>query len=234
MRIVIWCLGLALVLPAALGAQQDRFDRLAQVLPPEIAGQVLQDVEAARAQGLPVDAVANLALEGVAKGRSPQVVLDALQGLLTDMGRARAALQVRGGAAVAGDIEAATAAMRMGVDGGAVSDLARSQASGRSIAVPLLVLGGLTERGLPPDEALATVRDRLAAGAGDAQLLGEFPGVARGLARGLPPGQTGPALAAGLAGFHVPVAGISVPVGPQGKRPDHLPGRGRGGPHGGM
>lgn len=215
---------LAILLPAALTAQQDPIERLQEVLPPQVAEQVLQQIEAAQARELPARAMANLALEGVAKGRSAEEVLAALQTLVGEMGRAQQALQNAGRPTAEGDVEAATAAMRMGVDGEAVSALARSQPSGRSMAVPLLVLGGLTERGLPSDEALLAVRDRLEAGLGDAELLGDFPEVARGLARGMRPGEVGPGLAGGFAGFQVPVAGISVPVGPQGDRP----GRGRG------
>ena len=57
-----------------------------------------------------------------------------------------------------------------GVDGKSVSELAKSAPSGRSLAVPLHVLGSLVARGLPSDEALAKVLERLNARAEDAQL----------------------------------------------------------------
>jgi len=219
----------AALLPASADAQVDPVERLAEVLPPEVAEQVLERVESARASQLPEQAMANLALEGVAKGRSAEEVLAAVELLVADMGHAQEALQAAGRAPAGGEIEAATAALRMGVDGAAISELARTGPSGRSLAVPLLVMGGLAERGLPSDQALAAVRDRLAVRADDAALLGAFPEVGRGLGRGMRPDEVGTALAGGLAGFQVPVSGVTVPVGPQSDRGRRPEGRGRGG-----
>lgn len=196
-------------------------ERLAEVLPESVREQVLDRIEAARARELPEQAMANLALEGVAKGRSADEVLAAVELLVADMGRAQEALRAAGHAPAEGEIEAATTAMRMGVDGTSVSELARSGPSGRSLTVPLLVLGGLAERGLPSDEALAAVRDRLAARANDAELLRAFPQIDGGMGRGR-------AFAPGLAGPQGPAAGPTVPVGPQNDR-GRPAGRGRGG-----
>lgn len=221
-RLVVW--GLAWLLPTAVLAQQDPMERLAEVLPVAVRAQVLERIEAARSRELPEQAMANLALEGVAKGRSGEEVLAAVELLVADMGRAQQALQAAGHAPAEGEIEAATAAMRMGVDGASVSELARSGPSGRSLTVPLLVMGGLAERGLPSDDALAAVRDRLAARANDAELLGAFPEVGGRLGRGMRPDQVG-----GPVGFQVPVSGVTVPVGPQQNRGRPPEGRGRGG-----
>jgi hypothetical protein len=214
------------LMPASLTAQQDPLDRLAEVLPPEVAAQVIERVEGARSRELPTQALANLALEGVVKGRSSAEVLAAVELLVADMGRAQAALQAAGHAPATGEVEAATSAMRMGVDGSAVSELARSGPSGRSLAVPLLVLGGLAERGLPSDEALAAVRDRLQARADDAALLRAFPGAGNGLGRGMRPDWVGPGLAGGPGGFEVP-SGVTVPLGPPLDRVRRPDGRGR-------
>jgi hypothetical protein len=209
-------------MPSAALAQQDPLERLAEVLPDHVREQVMATVEAARSRELPPQAMANLALEGVAKGRSAEEVLAAVEVLVADMARAQEALQTAGHEPAPGEIEAATAAMRMGVDGSTVSELARSQPSGRALAVPLLVIGALAERGLPSDDALAAVRDRLAERAGDAELLRAFPEVAQGL--GMRPDQVGTALASGKAGFQVPVSGVTVPAGPPA---DPGPGAGR-------
>jgi hypothetical protein len=198
-------------------------ERLTEVLPADVRERVLERIEAARSRELPEQAMANLALEGVAKGRSGEEVLAAVELLVSDMGRAQEALQAAGHAPAQGEVEAATAAMRMGVDGASVSELARSGPSGRSLTVPLLVMGGLAERGLPSDDALAAVRDRLAARANDAELLREFPEVGGRFGRGMRPDQVG-----GPAGFQVPVSGVTVPVGPQEDR-GRPEGRGRGG-----
>jgi hypothetical protein len=225
---------LMLLLPAGLAAQQDPTERLSEVLPADVAEQVIAVVESARNQALPDQAVANLALEGVAKGRSGEEVLDAVETLVADLGVAQAAIQAAGRAPETGEVEAATAAMRMGVDREAISELAQSQPSGRSLAVPMLVLGSLTEQGMPPDQALAQVNARLGERADDAALVSQMPEMAPGLTQGGMPAQLGPALASGMAGFQVPVAGVNVPVGPPDNvgRPGDLPGRGNPGPPG--
>ncbi|MEX2473404.1 MAG: hypothetical protein WEA34_14540 [Gemmatimonadota bacterium] len=201
-----------LSMPLAAGAQQDPTERLLEVLPEHIATDVMSRVAAAHEQGLPQNALTNVALEGITKGRSGEEVLAAVELLVADLSRARDALGASGRAAGEGEMEAAAAAMRMGVDGETVSALARSQPSGRSLAVPLLVIGGLADRGLPSDQALSAVQARITAGAGDAALLGDFPEVGQDLGRAMRPDETGLALASGFAGFQVPVAGISVPV----------------------
>jgi len=232
-----WLVLAAVLSPSAALAQQDPVERLAEVLPEAVREQVIARVTEARARDLPEQAMANLALEGVAKGRSAEEVLAAVELLVADMGRAQEAIQAAGRPPVAGDIEAATAAMRMGVDGSAVSELARSGPSGRSLAVPLLVIGALAEGGLPSDDALAAVRDRLEARADDAEILRDFPDVAQGL--GMRPDQVGTALASGKAGFQVPASGVTVPVGPPAEpgsgagRPPEGRGRPDGVPQGG-
>jgi hypothetical protein len=216
------CIVAAALIPVSAAAQQDPVERLGQVLPPEMAAQVMGRVESARAMDLPTQAIANLALEGVAKGRSAEEVLAAVELLVNDMGRAREALQAAGHTPASGEIEAATSALRMGIDGADVSDLARSGPPGRSLAVPLLVMGGLAQRGLPSDQALEAVRARLTARAPDAELLGTFGGPGMGLGRGL--GPDGPAADVGR-GRGAP----QVPVGPQDGTGRPPAGRGRGG-----
>ena len=225
MRRVLLVLSVA-CLPSVVAAQQDPMERLAEVLPESVRDRVLAQIEAARSHELPEQAMANLALEGVAKGRGSEEVLAAVELLVADMGRAQEAIQAAGREPADGEIEAATVAMRQGVDGASVSELARSGPSGRSLVVPLFVIGALTDRGLPSDDALAAVLDRLEARANDAELLRTFPNIAGGLANR--PELRGRELASTRAGFQVPASGGSVPVGPQQDRgrPD---GTGRGG-----
>ena len=224
---------LVAMVASALAAQQDPSERLAQVLPPEVAAAVLERIEDARLRALPTGALANVALEGVAKGRSADEVLAGVELLVGDMGRAREALLTSGRAPVAGEVEAATTAMRMGVEGASVSALARSAPSARTLAVPLLVLGGLAQRGLPSEDALSAVLERLDLRADDMALLRDFPEMGRGLGRAMRPEGTGPpAFAPG--GIQVPGAGgPPFPVGPP-FEPGARPGRGRGRPPGGI
>jgi hypothetical protein len=212
----IFVFGLTMsVLPSLAMAQEpvNPVERLEEVLPESVVDEVLARVNDAMSRGLPGEAMANLALEGVVKGRSGEEVLAAVTLLANEMATAAGAFARAGHAPGDGEVEAATAAMRMGVDGEAVSALASSAPSGRSLAVPLLVLGGLAERGLPSDAAVAAVQERLAAHATDSELVGTFPEAAQALGRSMRPDQVGPALASGVAGFQVPVAGITVPVG---------------------
>ena len=116
-------------LPATAHAQRDPMERLAEVLPEAVREQVLARIEAARSRELPEQAMADLALEGVAKGRSGEEALAAVELMVSDMGRAQEALQSAGHPPVDGEIEAATAAMGMGGDGGRVNEVARCGAS---------------------------------------------------------------------------------------------------------
>jgi hypothetical protein len=106
------------------------------------------------------------------------------------LGRARSAIAAgRGGVPHGDEIEAGAEALRKGVEGAEVSRLARTAPKGRSLAIPLFVIGSLTDRGLPSDQALARVLARLESNASDAELErlpGELPpqSVGRGNAYG--------------------------------------------------
>jgi hypothetical protein len=215
-RISLLFLSLALA-PASSAAQEDLTQRLTELLPAEVSAQVLERIESARTRDLPDRAMASLALEGVAKGRSGADVLEAVEALGIDLGRAHEALQASDRAPLQGEVESATAAMRLGVDGTAVSELASGQPSGRSLVVPLLVLGGLVDRGLPSDEAIAAVRARLAEGVGDGELVESFPGVGRELGLSMIPANRGPAAREGVVGIEIPVAGVPVSIPSQGR-----------------
>lgn len=224
---------LAAVLPMAALAQQDPVSRLEEVLPPELAAQVISRVEHAEELELPTQAVANLALEGVAKGRSADEVLAAVDVLVADMGRAREALESAADRPVgAGEIQAATTALRMGVEGSDIAALAQSGPPGRSLAVPLLVMGGLAQRGLPSDEALQAVSERLAARAGDAELLSTFGAPGPG-GPGFGGGPGGPRPDVGGGRGAAPSGGADVPSGPPDGAGRPPSGRGRGSASGG-
>ncbi len=151
---------------------RDPVARLREVLPADVADRVLATVTAARERGLPAQALENRALKYAARGVTPEQIERSVAEHAVRMDRAQSALLgARGGLRPGGDeIDAAAEAMRMGVDGAAVSALAKSAPSGRSLAVPLFVVGNLMDRGLPSDEAIARVRDRLQSRATDAEL----------------------------------------------------------------
>jgi hypothetical protein len=212
MRTLKLLAGLVL-LAALLAAQQSPIDRLRAVLPAKVADKVIAIVTDATNRGLPGQAIADRALEAIAKGRSGDDVSAAAQAFAADLAGAHDALQHAGRNPDVSEIEAAATAKELGVDGATVSALAKSAPSGRSLAVPLAVIGALVNRNLPSDRALQAVLDRLNARASDAELV-EMPGEAGLLiARGYKPSDVGRALSAGRP------AGLPANGGRPGARP---------------
>ena len=164
----------AALLASSLGAQTPANDpsaRLQQVLPGEAASHVLAVIAKARAHQLPVDALANRALKFAAKGVNPDSIAKSVSEQEARMEAVADTLRRARGRAPSGDeVEAGAEAMRKGVDGAKISTLAREAPSGRSLAVPLYVIGSLVDRGLPSDSALARVAQRLQARATDRDL----------------------------------------------------------------
>ena len=156
------------------GAQlpaKDPSDRLREVLPADVAAHVLATIASARAHNLPAQALQERALKFAAKGVKPADIARSIDDQATRMSVAKAAIaKGRGRAADSTEIEAGAEAMRQGVDGSKVSELAKSAPSGRSLAVPLYVIGSLTDRGLPSDQALQRVLEKLQARASDSDL----------------------------------------------------------------
>lgn len=187
--LAIAVLAIAVLAAAPLAAQapaQDPSARLRSVLPADVAERVLARIDAARSRELPPQAVAaleNRALKYAARGVAAADVERAIGEHADRMLSARDAIESARTAKAEGDeIDAGAEAMRQGVDGASVSELAKSAPSGRSLAVPLFVVGNLVARGLPADDALAQVRDRLTARATDRELerLAGAPGRGRG------------------------------------------------------
>lgn len=158
-------------LSSAQTAAIDPSDRLKEVLPPDVAERVLATIAEARARELPADALANRALKFAARGVDPLDIERSLHDHALRLDQARSVLNAaRGGRASDDEVEAGSEALRMGADAEKISELARSAPSGRSLAVPLFVLGSLVDRGLPADQALRRVLERLQARATDSQL----------------------------------------------------------------
>lgn len=150
---------------------RDPSTRLREVLPADVAQRVLARIADARARQLPAVALENRALKFAAKGVAPLDIERSINEQAQRMESARSALSSGRGSTPAGDeIEAGAEAMRRGVDGAAVALLARSAPRDRSLAVPLFVIGSLTDRGLPSDQALQRVLAGLNARSSDADL----------------------------------------------------------------
>jgi hypothetical protein len=220
---------------AAQTPANDPSARLKEVLPADVAERVLAKIADARSHGLPAAALEQRALKFAAKGVPPRDIERSVNEHAERLEQSKAALaSARTEKPTDDEIEAGAETMRKGVDGSAVSALAKSAPSGRSLAVPLFVIGGLIDRGLPSDDALKRVSERLQAKASDADLErmpGELPAQAVA-GRANRPAETGSDLAAtkrpasaGAAshgGAGGPPAG--VPVGGAGKKPT-TPGR---------
>jgi len=164
-----------LMLPfAGISAQtpaKDPSDRLRAVLPADVADRVLARIAEARARQLPAAALENRALKFASRGVAPGDIERSVAAQADRMGTVKGLLESARSQRPADDeVDAGAEALRQGVDGAAVSALAKSAPAGRSLAVPLFVIGGLVERGLPSDSALARVRDRLQARASDSEI----------------------------------------------------------------
>lgn len=217
----------------ALAAQTPASDpsaRLKEVLPASVAYHVLATIADARAQQLPAQALEQRALKFAAKGVNPVDIQRAIDAQEVRMGEARDSIaRARGRSANGDEIEAGAEALRQGVNGSDVSKLAKSAPSGRSLAVPLFVIGSLVDRGLPSDSALARVLDRLKARASDSDLQ-QLPAQANG-GRSHRPGGVGegkPATAGrptGVGGGKPasagPPAGVPANAGVRGKSASH-------------
>ena len=158
---------------------KDPSTRLREVLPTEVAQRVLARIAAARARQLPAEALENRALKFAAKGVDPKAIELSVNEQAQRMESARSALTNGRRSKPAGDeIEAGAEAMRKGVDASSVALLAKSAPRERSLAVPLFVIGSLTDRGLTAEQALQRVLARLNTRASDADLEsmpGELP-----------------------------------------------------------
>ena len=204
----------------AVGAG-DQAARVTAVLPGDVARQVLAAVDDARANGLPSDAITNRSLKFAARGVAPRDIARAATEQLARMKSVRDVLGSARGDAPSGDeIEAGAEALREGVTGADVSKLARSAPSGRSLTVPLYVVGSLVSRGLPSGDALQRVQSKLLARASDRDI--ESVGRDAANSHGASGAEHGRALGIGQSGgvgsgSHGPPAGVPGNGGEKGR-----------------
>jgi translation initiation factor IF-2 len=223
--------------------------RLRAVLPADVAERVLARISAARARQLPTAALENRALKFAAKGVAPADIERAVAEQAERMVQAREAIARGRGRAEGAEIEAGAEAMRLGLRDAQVSALAREAPSGRSLAVPLYVVGSLIDRGLTAESALERVQQRLLSRASDVELerlpaemppQADAPGQARRAEAGQAgadaarPEAAGQGAARGGGRGAAPGGGRGT-AGPPGQSGGGPPGRGvgQGGPQGG-
>lgn len=127
---------------------------LALLVPASAVGQaptVQMIIDSAGRAGLPTRPLVEKALEGSAKGASPEAIAGAVRALATALGTARQAL----GTATADELNAGAVALRLGAR---PEDLVRLRTARKSsLVVPLGVLSDLVARGVPVDTAAKVV-----------------------------------------------------------------------------
>ena len=154
-RIAALALLAAPALAAAPAGAQPRpaAERLAARLDAPTRTQVLAEVEAARAAGLPTEKLVDRALEGASKrAPGPRIVIG-VRRLRSALAEARTAL---GASSTAIEVEAGASAIEASVGGRVLAGLRRARPDG-SLTVPLAVLTDLVAYGVPVDTAARTV-----------------------------------------------------------------------------
>lgn len=224
--LVVMSMSLSLAAISSVTAQAPAKDpsvRLKEVLPADVADRVLAKIADARARELPAAALENRALKAASRGVAPKDIEKSVDDQIERMKTSKDVLQkARGKKPTEDEVDAGAEVIRRGVDGAKVSELAKLAPSGRSLTVPLYVVGSLMDRGLPSDSALRRVQQKLAARASDRELEG-LPGksatgqankpavTGQDLAATKKPATTGAGAASGRAGG--PPAGVPANAG---------------------
>ena len=162
---------LVLVIAAAItaaGARAGAQDaRLVAQLDPGTQQRVSAVIERARAASLPVEPLVDKALEGARKHAPDDRIVGAVTSLAARLDSSRVAL---GTASTEAELVAAASALQAGIGTRVLAQL-RQERAGRSLAIPLVVLGDLVTRGVPHDTASALILLVAHEGLGDETLL---------------------------------------------------------------
>lgn len=121
--------------------------------------------------GLPGSALESRVLRLAARGVSMADIERSVGEDWARMSTMRGVLQrALGRTPAADEVEAAAELARRGVGPKPIAALATAAPSGRSVAIPLFVVGSFVDLGQPPDSVLARVSAQLAAGAADREI----------------------------------------------------------------
>lgn len=127
--------------------------RLQARLAPDAYTVVHAIIDSARVQGLPVEPLVQMALEGASYGADAARIARAVNSLAERMNAARDAL---GRESTETELVSAAGALRLGVPDATLRNLRQSQ-PGRSVALPLVVLADIVQRGVPIDTASSVI-----------------------------------------------------------------------------
>jgi len=162
---------------------------LEQRLDPQTLAALRPILDSARSDSVPVQALVDKALEGVAKHVPLVRIIAAVRQLAAELHDAQALLRsaAPGMAMNDGEIVAAADARRRGVPAKDVSTLRSHVPPATGLVVAYTVLGDLVQRGVPADQARLVIEQLLAAGV-PAQQIAEIPArMDVGLRVGAPP-----------------------------------------------
>jgi hypothetical protein len=163
-------------------------------LPAGIEAAVNRLADSARARGLPPDALFSKAAEGVLKGADSTRIVEAVRGLMRELGAARSTLGTNASSA---ELVAAASALHAGVTEAQLAHVgqlagARSGASGDAgrssrLVMPLVVLADLVARHVSADVAVSSLETLVARGAPDAQFASLRSAIERDISSGETP-----------------------------------------------
>ncbi len=175
-------IGALLLMGAVPNVAVGQEPRLVGRLPEATKIEVDRILDAARLLGLPIEPLVDRALEGVAKGAPPALILSAVARLRDELKTARSAF---GPAASVGEITAGASALRAGATSGDLAQLRRLR-SGHQLTVAAAVLADLVTAGVPADTATGAVL-ALAGGVDDADYVSFRRSVQQDIALGASP-----------------------------------------------
>ena len=159
--------------------------RLAQRLDAETHASVMKVVESAKEQDLPIEPIVSKALLGATFRQPAAVITQSVNVVLQRLVASRDALAPT---PTPRDIAAGATAIELGVPSKTIQDL-RSRFPGRSMVVPLAVLGELVANKVPVNRAAEMVRDLMRRGASENQLVAFSDRVREDIARGTSPSE---------------------------------------------
>jgi hypothetical protein len=162
---------------------------LEQRFDPQTLGALRSILDSARADSVPVNALKDKALEGVAKHVPPVRIVAVVRQLAAELRDARALLRSAAPRAALSDDEtiAAADARRRDVPAVELAALRRHVPPATTLVVPYTVLGDLVQRGVPASEAREVIEQLIAAGVPVSQIA-EIPArMDVGLRVGAPP-----------------------------------------------
>jgi hypothetical protein len=186
LRSAVALAGASLALALPLCAQQTRAP-LPERLQPATRTTIVRLADSLRSARLPDAPLYSKAAEGVLKGADDTRILTAVRSLARELGDAREALGDEAGDA---EIVAGASALHAGVPAADLRRMRerRPRGSGTSLAVPLTVLADMITRGVPPNDAAASVNALLARRVDDAEFQALRVGIEHDISAGRSPG----------------------------------------------